>query len=163
MKALLALILLSTTAAADISVCVNTKSGKARFSTSCTSKETQQYVMTGVGANGPIRTITAKVVVPKGTEPERQPTKNQFEPNYIAQVACADDEIYLRNYEDGTVTNTNIHNYCEFEPIVIKEGDEWEGDWEKVGVRVYCGGSSNLTSPTTADMTVYLVAACLKK
>lgn len=154
----------ASAAQADVSVCVNNKNGKARFATVCSKKETQQFLKTGGETPGDVRTISKKVVVPKGTLPARQASDPPYykTPNFVADLSCADQEILLE-YSMKRTGGQQEDNFCS-----IAEGAN--SLFESKGIQVFCGGGSyesylhyDSIEPTTRDITFYLIASCIKK
>jgi hypothetical protein len=163
MKKLLIALLFTTPAYADISVCVNSTTGKARFATVCSKKETQQFLQMGGEAPGDVKSISKKVIVPKGTVPGYRATEYPYTVtlNFPASIGCSDQEIYLES--KMKVLGAEPDNFCS----AYGGGNFETGD---TGIQVLCGGGNYAIfsmdqniEPTTRDITLYLVASCIKK
>lgn len=153
----------TSAAQADVSVCINNKTGKARFSPVCTIKETQQFLTTSGGASGDVRTISKKVIVPKGTLPGHRATEYPYSVtmNFSAEISCSDQDIYLGS--QMRVIGADPENFCSSS----EHGNFESGD---TGISVLCGGGDyagfymdQRIEPTSRDITLYLVASCIKK
>lgn len=164
----IAVALAASAAHADVSVCVNDKTGKARFAATCSKKETQQFLSTGGVASGDVRTISKKVVVPKGTVPGHRisSTSSAWTPNFVAELSCSDQELYLESRQGMEVIGAYPDNHCD----AAYPADE-EEQMRFVRMQVYCGGGSSsydeygmaTLAPTTKDISLYLYGACIKK
>lgn len=164
MKKLLIALLFITPAYADISVCVNSTTGKARFATACSKKETQQ-MLGSVGSTEPTSTVritSKRVTIPAGTLPGSM-NNDQFTPNVIAELSCNKSEDLL-DYQIKNAAYPSFYYKWDDDNVC----SAWS-DGISPTVVAYCGKGYDSSidtynpAPTTAPVSIYLVAYCVRK
>lgn len=157
-----------TAAKADISVCVNNANGKARFSTKCSAKETQQFLSsTGEAKSNGVRVISKKFHIPAGTIPGYgNINDSSWSPNYVVKLSCDPSEFMVDTILISLDNNYGIDRggYCFKEDL--KSLSDVSPDTSSR--RAYCGlpGYNNVGStmgPTKKPFDIYMESDCIKR
>jgi hypothetical protein len=169
MKTTLALVAFSasiavTGAPANISVCVNNASGKARFATKCSSKEKQQFLSSSGGSQGSgLRTIVKKFNIPAGTSPGSGASwDSNWALNYVAKLSCDPSEFMLGTMLIGIDPNYGNEKggYC-YKENIESPPDVTSSNSSR---RAYCGISTSTgLSPTKQSFSIYMISDCIKR
>lgn len=160
--------LAASAAQADVSVCVNNKSEKARFATKCSSKERQEILggSGGGGGSGDVRTISKTVVVPGGTSPGSWGDDGNFKENIVAELSCNSTEAMI---DYRVIDAKNPHNWgWSWESGNICEAHAEKADSISMGIncgRVSYDGDRLMSQekPTMGPTPVYMLVNCIKK